>query len=134
MGDIVLKRTYYKNKQSGQFTYLADDHLELAPHSRMDLGLEAEILEKVKDQSYQKTIDGFKNISIHNRTSVMNVVHKHLLEPTDVPSPSQKKVVDVLYIEADEDHVAYQDSKKRFMKLVYVYEGRKEAGSVQLSE
>jgi hypothetical protein len=46
MGNIILKRTYYKNKQSGQFTYLADDHLELAPHSRMDLGLEAEIWKK----------------------------------------------------------------------------------------
>ena len=134
MGDIVLKRTYYKNKQSGQFTYLADNHLELAPHSRMDLGLEAEILEKAKDQSYQKTIDSFKNISIHSRTTVMNVVHKHLLEPTDVVSPSQKKVVDVLYIEADEDHVSYQDSKNRFMKLVYVYEGRKKVGSAKRIE
>lgn len=126
MGDVVLKRTYYKNKQSGQFTYLVDDHLDLAPHSRMDLGLEAEILERVKDLSYQKTIDSFKTISIRSRTSVMNVVHKHLLEPTEVAIPSQKKIVDVLYIEADEDHVAYQDGKNRFMKLVYVYEGRKQ--------
>lgn len=125
MGDVVLKRTYYKNKQSGQFTYLVDDHLELTPHSRMDLGLEAEILERVKELSYQKTIESFKNISINSRTTVMNVVHKHVLEPSEVAVPSKKKTVDVLYIEADEDHVAYQDGKNRFMKLVYVYEGHK---------
>lgn len=125
MGDIILNRTYYKNKLSGKYTYLVDDHLELTPHSRMDLGLEAEILNRVKDQSYQKTIDSFKTISIRSRTAVMNVVHKHVLEPSEVAIATQKKVMDVLYIEADEDHVAYQDGKNRFMKLVYVYEGRK---------
>jgi len=36
---------------------LVDDHLELTSHSRMDLGLEAEILNRVKDQSYQTTIE-----------------------------------------------------------------------------
>lgn len=126
MGDVVLNRTYYKSKQTGEFRYLVDDYLELKPHARMDLGLTAAILEKAKDQSYQKTIDSFKHISIHSRTSVMNVVHKYLVEPTEAVLPTHKKAVDVLYIEADEDHVAYQDGTNRFMKLVYVHEGRKE--------
>ncbi|SIN98362.1 Uncharacterised protein family (UPF0236) [Carnobacterium alterfunditum] len=130
MGDIILDRTYYKNKQTGEFSYLVDDYLELEPHARMDLGLTAAILEKAKDLSYQKTIDSFKNISIHSRSSVMNVVHKHLVEPTEADLPAHKKSIDRLYIEADEDHVAYQDGTNRFMKLVYVYEGRKESTGI----
>ena len=34
-----------------------------------------------------------------------------------------KKPIQTLFIEADEDHVAYQDGTNRFMKLVYVHEG-----------
>lgn len=55
----------------------------------------------------------------------MSIVHKHLLEPSKVEVSLKKKAVDCLYIEADEDYVAYQDGKNHFMKLVYVYEGRK---------
>lgn len=34
-----------------------------------------------------------------------------------------------MFIEADEDHVPYQNGKNKFMKLVYVHEGIRERGS-----
>jgi len=38
---------------------------------------------------------------------------------------SDKKEVDVLYIEADEDHISLQNGKNAISKLVYVHEGYK---------
>ncbi|MBR7927225.1 UPF0236 family protein [Aerococcaceae bacterium zg-ZUI334] len=48
----------------------------------------------------------------------------HRYQAQDVFStPTTKKQVPYLYIEADEDHVAYQDGKNREMRLVYIHEG-----------
>ena len=125
IGDIKLSRRYYKDKQTGEFCYLLDDFLSLTPHQRMDVNLEASIYEKASKHSYQETIDSFEHIGIYSRQTVKNIVHKY--RPDSVALPVEaKRQVDCLYIEADEDHVAYQDGKNREMRLAYVHEGYKE--------
>ena len=125
IGDIKLSRRYYKDKQTGEFCYLLDDFLSLTPHQRVDLELEAAIYEKASKHSYQQTIDSFEHIGIYSRQTVKNIVHKY--RPDSVALPVEaKRQVDCLYIEADEDHVAYQDGKNREMRLAYVHEGYKE--------
>ncbi|MGX7078363.1 ISLre2 family transposase [Globicatella sanguinis] len=125
IGDIKLSRRYYKDKQTGEFCYLLDDFLSLTPHQRMDIDLEAAIYEKASKHSYQETIDSFEHIGIYSRQTVKNIVHKY--SPDSVALPVEaKRQVDCLYIEADEDHVAYQDGKNREMRLAYVHEGYKE--------
>ncbi|RDV79372.1 UPF0236 family transposase-like protein, partial [Ammonifex thiophilus] len=42
--------------------------------------------------------------------------------------PKEKRRVKVLYVEADEDHVAGQDGKKYLPRLVYIHEGKEEVG------
>lgn len=126
LGEIHLVRHYYRHKVDGRFTYLLDDYLNLAPHTRMDIGFKAELLERAKDMSYQKTIDSFPYSGISSKTAVMNVIHQDVEAATLRVAPEeQKKQVKILYVEADEDHVAYQDGTNRFMKLVYVHEGKK---------
>ena len=125
IGDIKLSRRYYKDKQTGEFCYLLDDFLSLTPHQRIDVDLEAAIYEKASKHSYQETIDSFEHIGIYSRQTVQNIVHKY--SPDSVVLPVEaKRQVDCLYIEADEDHVAYQDGKNREMRLAYVHEGYKE--------
>ena len=125
IGDIKLSRRYYKDKQTGEFCYLLDDFLSLTPHQRIDVDLEAAIYEKASKHSYQETIDSFEHIGIYSRQTVKNIVHKY--SPDSVALPVEaKRQVDCLYIEADEDHVAYQDGKNREMRLAYVHEGYKE--------
>ena len=125
IGDIKLSRRYYKDKQTGEFCYLLDDFLSLTPHQRVDINLEAAIYEKASKHSYQETIDSFEHIGIYSRQTVRNIVHKY--SPDSVALPvGAKRQVDCLYIEADEDHVAYQDGKNREMRLAYVHEGYKE--------
>lgn len=101
---------------------MLDDFLSLTPHQRVDINLESGIYEKITTHSYQETIDSFEHIGIHSRQTVKNIVHKYF--PISLTLPIEdKRQLDCLYIEADEDHVAYQDGTNRQMRLVYVHDG-----------
>ena len=128
IGDVTLNRRYYQHKEQLNYIYLLDDFLGLEPHQRIDGNLEEDILRKASDMSYQKTIDSYEDIGIHSRVTVKNIVHKYEAKSNDLPM-GEKRVVPYLYIEADEDHVAYQDGTNREIKLVYVHEGFKEKKS-----
>lgn len=78
--------------------------------------------------SYQKTIDSYEDIGIHSRVTVKNIVHKYEAKSNDLPTGDKKRVPSI-YIEADEDHVAYQDGTNQEIKLVYIHEGFKEKKS-----
>ena len=128
LGDVTLNRRYYQHKKHANFIYLLDDFLGLEPHQRIDGSLEEDILRKASEMSYQKTIDSYENVGIHSRMTVKNIVHKHEAKSNDLPT-GEKRGVPYLYVEADEDHVAYQDGTNQEIKLVYVHEGYKEKKS-----
>lgn len=128
IGDVTLNRRYYQHKEHLNFVYLLDDFLGLEPHQRIDGSLEEDILRKASEMSYQKTIDSYEDIGIHSRMTVKNIVHKHEAKSNDLPT-GEKRVVPYIYVEADEDHVAYQDGTNQEIKLVYVHEGFKEKKS-----
>lgn len=125
LGDISLNRRYYQSKMNDDYVYLLDDFLGIEPHQRIDGSLEEDLLKKASDQSYQKTIDSYEDIGIHSRATVKNIVHKYETKSTELPT-GEKKTVPYLYIEADEDHVAYQNGTNQEIRLVYVHEGFKE--------
>ena len=128
LGDVILNRRYYQHKENLNYVYLLDDFLGLEPHQRIDGSLEEDILRKASEMSYQKTIDSYEDIGIHSRMTVKNIVHKHEAKSNDLPT-GEKRVVPYIYVEADEDHVAYQDGTNQEIKLVYVHEGFKEKKS-----
>ncbi|TZE79729.1 ISLre2 family transposase, partial [Calorimonas adulescens] len=89
-----------------------------------------EIIDLSTILSYEKSIkelkrDGSKcNLS---RQTVMNTLKK----TDDIESykiPKTKKKTDILYIEADEDHIHLQNGKNAIVKLVYVHEGKETTG------
>ena len=122
IGDVTLNRRYYQSKVNGDYLYLLDDYLGIEPHQRVDGNLEEDILEKASQMSYQKTIDSYEDIGIHTRMTVKNILHKYEAKSTELPT-GDKKIVPYLYIEADEDHVAYQDGTNQEIRLVYIHEG-----------
>lgn len=128
IGDVTLNRRYYQHKENLNFVYLLDDFLGLEPHQRIDGSLEEDMLRKASEMSYQKTIDSYEDIGIHSRMTVKNIVHKHEAKSNDLPT-GEKRVVPYIYVEADEDLVAYQDGTNQEIKLVYVHEGFKEKKS-----
>lgn len=124
LGDIIYYRTYYRNKKDHSYSYLCDDWFGIEKYERIDTSLKAAILEKVTDLSYQKTIDSFPEVGISSKTTVMNIIRRvGLIDNDAVPVPFEKKLVNTLYIEADEDHISMQQEKGRIGKIAYVHEG-----------
>ena len=109
------------------------------PHDRLTEDALAEMLKEAVETSYRK---GGEMASILSRVSKETVKdHLHALEfPPEMgaPVPKEKRVVEYLFIEADEDHIHLQFNARKgdlrarklqgmrngaIEKLVYVHEG-----------
>lgn len=125
-GEINYQRTYYKHKIDKSYSYLSDEALGIEVHDRMDMSLKSELVEKAIDLSYKKSGESAsENVEVTNQ-SVMNCIREiGAIDNNEIKPVGEKKTVEILYIEADEDHVAMQDGSNKEMKLVYVHEGRK---------
>ena len=138
LGTLHYHKTWFRHKKTGVYECFLDRAMGLEPHARMTEDAEARILEEAVQTSYEK---GGKNVSISSeevsRETVKNKLH-HLKFPKKETYPVEKKSVDYLYIEADEDHIALQFREKKgditeneyhqknngaIAKLIYVHEG-----------
>lgn len=133
LGTVKYRKTLFRNKVTGACEYLLDHIMGLESHVRMTEDAEAKMLEEAVDSSYRK---GGMKASISDTVSkqtVKNKIHDLNFFP-EINVPSEKKQVDYLYIDADEDHVSLQYLEQKgdivkprtntsMPKLAYVYEG-----------
>lgn len=125
-GDVNYKRTYYKNKKDGSYSYLSDKKLGIEPYERMDLSYKAGLVRKTLDLSYQKSAESMYFGSKVSNQTVMNTIRElGPIENNSVGVEEPKKEVRTIYIEADEDHVSMQDGTNKQVRLIYVHEGKK---------
>ena len=134
-GDVRYERTYYKNKKTGEYKYLSDDFLGIEVHERMDMMLQSQLVENAIDVSYSKsgknTVPNqeFSDQTVMNTIRKLDEIENSIVEKTAPKKKAKNKSeVKILYVEADEDHVAMQDGTNKQMKLVYVHEGLKSEG------
>lgn len=137
LGAVKFHKTLFENKQTGEMCYLLDRILGLEKNERITEDALAAIYEEAVQTSYRK---GGEAASVLDTVSKQTVKNKlHALEfPQVWKEPPGKKVVDYLYIEADEDHIALQFRENKgdlkrdgngrknnsmIAKLVYVHEG-----------
>lgn len=131
-GMITYNRRYYRSKESGEYKHLVDERVGIQPHDRVSADVVIRALDEATQSSYRKAGTNVAYDSDLTKQAVMNKVHE--IEVVDAPLRfSEKKSLRVLYIEADEDHVALQnkprgdDEKQKsgisMPKLVYVHEG-----------
>ena len=133
VGDIVFKHTLFKEKESGKYCYILDELLKLPEHERLTSMAEAKILNESEVYSYQHAAESLstKNETI-TKTTVMNKIHAiEEVIPEAEPLPvEEKKQVDYLHIEADEDHIHRQEDGNEegcmIGKLIYLFEGKEE--------
>lgn len=125
-GEVKYKRTYYENKKTGEYKYLSDEMLGILPHDRMDTSLKSKLVEEAIDSPYRKSgKKASESIDLTGQT-VMNTIRElGPVENNAIPIKEKNKEVKLLYIEADEDHVALQNGKCIEPRLVYVHEGKK---------
>lgn len=139
LGTLYYDKTLFRNKKTGAYECFLDRAMGLLPHARMTEDVEARILEEAVQTSYEK---GGKNVSIStiekvSRETVKNKIHG-LKFPKKTNYAEKKKVVEYLYIDADEDHISLQFREEKgdivennyhqknngaIAKLIYVYEG-----------
>lgn len=138
LGTLHYHKTLFRNKKTGAYEYFLDRAMGLEEHARITEDDETRILEEAVQTSYEK---GGKAVSISSeevsRETVKNKLHA-LKFPKRENYPEKKKIVDYLYIEADEDHIALQFREKKgditeneyhqknngaIAKLIYVHEG-----------
>lgn len=133
LGDVVYRKTLFLNKKTGIRCYLLDELMKMESHTRITEDAVARILDEAVESSYRK---GGENACISggsiSKMTVMNKIHS-LSFPKPSPSPEKKKA-EILYIDADEDHVSLQYMEKKgdlrkprnntiMPKIAYVYEG-----------
>lgn len=121
LGEITYFRTYYCSKKDNKYTYLTDNIFGVEAHERIDKGLEAKVIELASEVSYSSSGKKACDTEISSQT-VMNKV-RNLSEIKVEKIPKEKKQIEYLYVEADEDHVALQTGGCAMPKVVYVHEG-----------
>lgn len=131
VGDVTFTHTLYQDSE-GKSHCLLDDQIHLPDRERFTTVAEAKILSEAQVHSYQHAADSIqsKNQTI-TKTTVMNKIHgiEQVLPQPD-SKPEEKKQVEYLYLEADEDHIHSQKDGKVegcfIGKLVYLFEGKEE--------
>lgn len=137
LGTVDFTKTLFTNKETGKSEYLLDRLLGLKQHERMTEDAEAKMLKEAVQTSYRR---GGEESSLDAGISRQTVKNKiHCLEfPRNDEKAAEKKEVEYLYIDADEDHISLQFKERKgdlvvnenhqknntlIVKLVYVYEG-----------
>ena len=142
VGDIIFQKTLYESKtelnEEGKplTCYLVDKVLGLSPNQTMTEDAMANILKEAVQTSYRKGGEAASPNGVTKET-VKNLIHG-LQFPEEPAVSGEKKEVDCLYIEADEDHYHLQfmenkgDLKRNaagrkingaINKLIYIHEG-----------
>lgn len=104
---------------------MLDELLGVEKYERIEGNLKADILEKAAEYSYQKAAKLSTPATV-TRQTVKNIIRENgEIDNLEIKAKN-KKEVDTIYIEADEDHVPLQNGKNKEMKLIYVYDDKEE--------
>ncbi len=142
VGDIIFQKTLYRSKKETDENgrplqcYLVDKVLGLSPNQTMSEDAVAGILKEAVQTSYRKGGEAASPEGV-TKATVKNILHA-LDFPGNYKAPETKKVVEYLYIEADEDHYHLQFQNEKgdlernkagrknngaVNRLIYVHEG-----------
>lgn len=134
VGDVTFDCTYFKNMQTGSYSYLLEKLIGLSKNERFTEEAEVALLTEALKTSYQEATRVLPSKQRITKTTVMNKVHG-IAEEIPYEAPESLKEVDYLFIEADEDHIAEQHGDAKLpegntsfiSKLVYVYEFKQDS-------
>ena len=128
-GEVKYKRTYYENKKTGEYSYLSDEAVGISAHDKLDASLKSKLIEEAVYMPYRRSAkEASEAVELTSQTVMNSIRELGSVDNKAVEIKQYKRTVKVLYIEADEDHVALQAGGKIEPKLVYVHEGRKAVG------
>lgn len=124
-GELEFERTYYKNIKENSYVYILDELLKIEKYERIEGNLKGDILDKATEVSYQKAAELSTSTPVSRETVKKIIRENGAIENLNL-EVKEKRKVDTIYIEADEDHVPLQNGKNKEMKLIYVYDDKTE--------
>ena len=128
-GEVRYKRSYYKNKRTGEYSHLSDKAVGIEAHDKLDASLKAKLIEDAIYMPYGRSAkQASEAVDLTSQTVMNSIRELGSVDNGAVEIKEEKKPIKVLYIEADEDHVALQSGGVIEPKLVYVHEGKKKVG------
>lgn len=127
-GDVTFKRKYYQDMQGSSYHYLLDEWLDLEKYAHIDPLCQATLAAHAANVSYSKAAELTTPQGL-SAQSVLHTIRKMGTIPNDAAAmPAPKPGIQQVYVEADEDHIAMQRTHNKQMKLITVYESKKEVG------
>jgi|LSQX01.1.fsa_nt_gb hypothetical protein len=125
-GELHFKRRYYQHKTSGETAYLLDRALGIPSHAKVSDDVRQAAVVAAESSPYSKSAES-ASVSGISKMSVCNYVADLDTFP-ELKAEGEKRSVEHLYVEADEDHVPLQDGRNVRKKLVYIHEGARSVG------
>ncbi|MBC7322220.1 MAG: ISLre2 family transposase [Acetomicrobium sp.] len=126
-GDISFSRTYYFDKSQNAYIYPLDKTLGLDKYERLTEAVAIKLVETAGQVSYAKSSMNVTRGELSKQT-VKNKIHSLNLEALKTKVP-EKRSINVLHIDADEDHASLQDGRSTNLPLICIYEGTFKEGS-----
>ena len=120
-GNIAFKRRYYANKETNAKTYLLDEYFRLEKKERMLSNVE----EKLVEEAIVTTYEHAGELAVYGEKITRQTVKNKIRNTKVIDFPrisDEKKKVKILYLIADEDHVALQKGGIEEPRFVMVYE------------
>lgn len=123
-GQLEYGRTYYRHKETKEYTYLLDKKVGITPHMQVSNTVKAELAEKVTQTSYEKATEQLSCYKAGQKVSKQTAgACVKVFQTKPMEKPSGKRRVEALYIEADEDHLSVRGKKGVQARLIYIHEG-----------
>ena len=139
IGATPYEKTLFKNKDSGERKYLVDELIGIEKYQRTTEDADAAMLSETVQTSYRKGGEAVSILDDISKNAVKEKIHSlEFPSEKDKKRPGRKRVVENLYIDADEDHISLQFQNKKgdlefskygrklngaMIKLLYIYEG-----------
>lgn len=126
LGTVTYRRRYYIHRETGQREHLLDDQLGISKWQRVSNDTRQAAVELAVEQSYASSGEkacpgGISKMSVSRYIGELEAEGR-------LKSDGILRLVENVYVEADEDHVALQNGKTEQVWLVYVHDGIEERG------
>ncbi len=121
-GGLTYSRSYYFDKTKEAYLHPVDMVAGLEGYERVSLTVAANMVGHAVESSYEESSRHITGGDLSRQTVMKKIRKVHGLK---VPVPQEQRVVKVLHVDADEDHVALQDGSTAIVPIVTVHEGIK---------
>lgn len=123
-GKLTYRRNSYHDTNTHETFYFVDQYFGIPKSKRYHPSVYAELLLKLSHMSFSKAAKELKHVQMCPKTA-WNILHSAQLDKISY-FKEQRKNIQTVYIEADEDHEnSWKNRKHTFWEaLIYVHEGR----------